>query len=165
MRDWQSPIGEDSGRAARRRELDVAFDEIWQLDAGAVLDRLMRDDEFTIYLVDDDEAVRDSLKLLLEAHGCRVEDYGSTGDFLRGFQPGERQCLILDHHLPEMNGLDFLESDDGARLRLPVILVTGGGDDGLKDRALRAGADAYFDKPLRDSELVATILRLLDAPL
>jgi len=116
----------------------------------------------TIFIVDDDEAVRDSLKLLLESHGCRVRDYGSTRDFFRDYRREERQCLVLDHHLPGETGIEFLESDDGANLRVPVILVTGGGDKALKARATKAGALAYFDKPIKDSELVATIFRLLD---
>ena len=118
----------------------------------------------TIFIVDDDEAVRDSLKLLLESHGCRVRDYGSTRDFFREYRKEERQCLVLDHHLPGETGIAFLESGDGAnlRLRLPVILVTGGGDPTLRARATAAGAVAYFDKPIDDSELVRTILRLLD---
>ena len=115
----------------------------------------------TIFIVDDDEAVRDSLKLLLEPHGCYVRDYGSTRDFFREFRKEERQCLILDHHLPGETGVEFLESDDGANLRVPVILVTGGGDQTLKARATKAGALAYFDKPINDSELVTTIFRLL----
>lgn len=115
----------------------------------------------TIFIVDDDEAVRDSLKLLLESHGCRVEDFGSTHDFFCAFRPAARQCLILDHHLPDQTGLAFLESDDGAKLHLPVILVTGGGDRELRERAARAGAAAYFDKPLNDVVLVETILKLL----
>jgi FixJ family two-component response regulator len=116
----------------------------------------------TIFIVDDDEAVRDSLKLLLESHGCRVRDYGSTRDFFRDYRKEGRQCLILDHHLPGETGIEFLESGDGANLRVPVILVTGAGDQSLKVRATRAGALAYFDKPIDDSELVATIFRLLD---
>ena len=121
-------------------------------------------EDFTIFIVDDDEAVRDSLKLLLESHGCQVRDYSTTRDFYRAFERGDRQCLVLDYHLPDQTGLDFLESDDGAKLGLPVIVVTGGGDDDLRERAIRAGANAYFDKPLNDTELVATILDLLDAP-
>jgi FixJ family two-component response regulator len=116
----------------------------------------------TIFIVDDDEAVRDSLKLLLESHGCRVRDYGSTRDFFRDYREGERQCVVLDHHLPGETGVEFLESDDGANLRVPVILVTGGGNQALKARATKAGALAYFDKPINDSELVSTIFRLLD---
>jgi two-component system response regulator FixJ len=114
----------------------------------------------TIFIVDDDEAVRDSLKLLLESHGCHVRDYSSTRDFFRDFRKEERQCLVLDHHLPDQTGVEFLESD-GANLRVPVILVTGGGDQALRARATKAGALAYFDKPINDSELVSTIFRLL----
>jgi FixJ family two-component response regulator len=140
--------------------MSVAFDGILQCESEAAFDQLMSD-HFTIFIVDDNDAVRDSLKLLLESHGCRVEDYRSTREFLDGFRAGGHQCLVLDHHLPDQNGLDFLESEEGARLRLPVIVVTGGGDEGLKARALRAGANAYFDKPLNDAVLVATILTLL----
>jgi two-component system response regulator FixJ len=118
----------------------------------------------TIFIVDDDEAVRDSLKLLLESHGWRVEDYGSTREFFGAFQHRGRQCLVLDHHLPGETGLDFLESKDGANLQLPVILVSGGGSEALRERATKAGALAYFDKPLNDSELVATIFKLIDEP-
>jgi FixJ family two-component response regulator len=63
----------------------------------------------TIFIVDDDDAVRDSLKLLLESHGCRVQDYGSTREFVHNFRRDQKQCLVLDHHLPDQNGLDFLE--------------------------------------------------------
>jgi two-component system response regulator FixJ len=115
----------------------------------------------TIFIVDDDEAVRDSLKLLLEAHGCRVRDYGSTREFVDNFRRDQKQCLVLDHHLPDQNGLDFLESDDGSNLQMPVIVVTGGGDATLRDRATRAGAHAYFDKPLNDTILLSTIFNLI----
>lgn len=112
-----------------------------------------------IYVVDDDDAVRDSLKLLLESHGCEVEDYGSTREFFQAYRPQEAQCLVLDHHLPGETGLEFLESIDGASLRIPVILVSGGGDRALKERALKAGVFAYFDKPLDNSRLLSAILK------
>jgi len=115
-------------------------------------------DEPVICIVDDDDAVRDSLKFFLESHGCHVEDYGSTREFLKAYRPREKQCLILDHHLPGETGLEFLESIDGAGLRLPVILVSGGGDRALKDRALKAGVLAYFDKPVDNDALLNTIL-------
>lgn len=137
----------------------MAFDGFLRLDSGAF--GLLMSETSTIFIVDDDEAVRDSLKLLLESHGCRVEDFGSTRDFFGAFRPAAHQCLVLDHHLPDQTGLAFLESNDGATLELPVILVTGGGDQELRARARRAGAAAYFDKPLNDAILVATILKLL----
>jgi two-component system response regulator FixJ len=139
----------------------VAFDGIWHYADKAGIDGTMSGN-YTIFIVDDDEAVRDSLKLLLESHGCRVKEFGSTREFIGAFHRQDRQCLVLDHHLPGETGLDFLESEDGAKLRVPVILMSGGGDRNLRERAAKAGALGYFDKPLDDSELVATIFKLLD---
>ena len=118
-------------------------------------------EEIVIFIVDDDDAVRDSLKLLLESYDCNVEDFGSTRDFLRAYRPRERQCLVLDHHLPGETGLDFLESIDGRSLRIPVILVSGGGDRALKERALKAGVAAYFNKPLDNSILLPAIFNAI----
>jgi FixJ family two-component response regulator len=117
--------------------------------------------EATVYIVDDDAAVRDSLKLLLETYGLAVVDYGSVGEFVRSYQPHERQCLVLDHHLAGETGLDFLESADHLGLRMPVILVSGGGDRAVKERALKAGVLAYFDKPLDNSALLTTIFKAI----
>jgi FixJ family two-component response regulator len=139
----------------------VVLDGVLQFGDEAGIIRAMSKNS-TIFIVDDDEAVRDSLKLLLESHGCRVQEFGSTREFIRAFDRQERQCLILDHHLPGETGLDFLESEDGAKLRVPVIMMSGGGDRSLRERATKAGALRYFDKPLDDSELVATIFELLD---
>jgi FixJ family two-component response regulator len=112
----------------------------------------------TVFIVDDDEAARDSLMLLLEAYGYDVQGFGSAREFLLVYRPRKRQCLVLDHHLRGETGLDFLQSIDGASLRLPVILVSGGGDRLLKERAHNAGVVAYFDKPLEISVLMTTIL-------
>jgi len=111
----------------------------------------------TIFVVDDYDAVRDSLKLLLELYGMTVEDYGSTAEFLRLYRPRPRQCLILDQHLPGVTGLDFLSSPEGARLRLPVILLTGRGDPALRARAAELGVSTYLEKPIADGALMAAI--------
>jgi two-component system, LuxR family, response regulator FixJ len=115
----------------------------------------------TIFVVDDDDAVRDSLKLLLESYGMTVEDYSSTAEFARSYRRREHQCLILDQHLPGSTGLDFLSSVDGARADLPVILVTGRGDRALRARAERLGVSAYLEKPVSDGVLIAEIERAL----
>jgi len=117
--------------------------------------------EATIFVVDDDEAVRDSLKLLLETYGFEVKDYGTIREFFRAYQPRDQQCLVLDDHLPDERGLDFIESNDGASLGIPVILVSGGGDRTLKERAVKAGAFAYLDKPLDNSGLLVTIFKAI----
>ena len=115
-------------------------------------------EDATIFVVDDDEAVRASLRLLLEAHGLRVEDFASTEAFVDAYRPQGRECLVLDQHIQGgVTGLDFLASGTPARLRLPVILVTGRGDDVLRAHALRAGAAAYLEKPCDEGELIAAI--------
>jgi two-component system, LuxR family, response regulator FixJ len=111
----------------------------------------------TIFIVEDDESVRGSLKLLLESYGMRVEDYGSAREFVRNYQVRSGHCLILDQHLPDMTGLDFVASPEGARLDIPVILVTGRGDDLIRAKALQAGVAAYLEKPLDDGVLINTI--------
>jgi FixJ family two-component response regulator len=114
------------------------------------------------YIVDDDAAVRDSLKILLESHGLRVEDFATAHDFAEGYRPGHCAVLVLDQDLPMTTGLDFLERAGSLDRDLPVILVTGRGDSAVEARALGAGVAAYFEKPLAAAQLVTTILRVLD---
>jgi len=116
-----------------------------------------------VFIVDDDEAVRDSLKLLLEAYGMAVEDYASTAEFARGYRTGGGDaCLILDQHLPGSTGLDFLSSSDGAKLDLPVILLTGRADAAIRARAVQLGVSAFLEKPVSDDVLLAAIRSALD---
>ena len=114
-------------------------------------------EDVTVYVVDDDDAVRDSLKLLLESYGIAVHAFGSTDEFLRGYRPNSHACLVLDQHLPGTTGLDFLHSSEGAQLELPVILVTGRGDATLRARALGVGVVAYLEKPVDDGALIVAI--------
>ena len=83
---------------------------------------MVEEAEPIIYVVYDDEAVRDSLKLLLEAYGMKVEDYRSSEEFARSYVPGRGVCLILDLHLPGARGLDYLAKQDDAAAELPVII-------------------------------------------
>jgi two-component system, LuxR family, response regulator FixJ len=113
-----------------------------------------------IFVVDDDEAVRDAIKALLEMHGLDVADFGSTTEFMRGYAKPAQGCLILDQHLPQRSGLDFLASAEGRKLGIPVILITGQGDENIKRRAEQAGA-AYLEKPLRRKNLIDTLERVI----
>lgn len=110
-----------------------------------------------IYILDDDNAVRDSLTLLLESHGFEVENYASADEFVRSCKPRDHACLILDHHLPGVTGLDFLASAEVADLDLPVILITGGADPGIRKRAQELGVVAFFEKPVTEGPLLAAI--------
>jgi two-component system response regulator FixJ len=119
-------------------------------------------EDTVVFVVDDDAAVRDSLKILLEIHGMSVQDFGSTEEFAENYRPHSRECLVLDQHLPMVSGLDFLSSPRGAQLDLPVILITGRGDDAIRARAQQLGVAAYLDKPVNDSQLLAAIRHALD---
>src|SRR5690348_3333021 len=87
-----------------------------------------------VFVVDNDDAVRDSIKLLLEVHGIDVEDYETTDAFARNYRKPCRGCIILDQHLTVQTGVDFLNSPVGRQLGVPVILVTGRGDPELEKR-------------------------------
>ncbi len=115
-----------------------------------------------VYVVDDDDAVRDSLKVLIEAHGITVEDYASTAEFFRAVGPQRNGCLILDLHLPGTSGLDFLAAHRDLPQQLPVIMITGRSDAASRQRAERLGVLDYLDKPVREDVLLASIRRALE---
>lgn len=110
-----------------------------------------------VYVVDDDEAVRDSTRVVLESYGMNVRTFGSARAFLSAMDDEINGCLLLDQHMPEMTGLEMLEVLKVSRKTLPVIMITARSDAGFKDRALRAGAVALLDKPVADDDLVRAI--------
>ena len=114
----------------------------------------------TIYVVDDDESVRDSARALLESYDLAVEDFASAKAFLESFQTDQGGCLLLDVNMPEMNGLELLELLRDREIGIPVIFVTAENNAGVTERAKRAGAFALFEKPVDDS-LIEAIGRAL----
>jgi two-component system, LuxR family, response regulator FixJ len=110
-----------------------------------------------IYVLDDDDAVRDSLKILLESYDLAVRDFGSVPDFLSKLEPNDAGCLVLDLHLPVMGGFDLLDTLTEHSSRVPVIVITGRGDAQTKARALEAGAVAFLEKPVNDQSLMTAI--------
>ena len=117
------------------------------------------EDAITVFIVDDDEAVRESLRVLLESYGIEVETYDSTSALVADASPQPPACLILDQHLNGMTGFDFLTSSERAALDLPVILITGQGDAKIRTRALQLGVSDYLEKPLDEMALLAAIRR------
>jgi two-component system response regulator FixJ len=111
----------------------------------------------TVYVVDDDDAVRDSLKILLESYDLAVRDFGSVADFLGALDATRASCLILDLHLPVMGGFDVMNTLAQRGSRLPVIVITGRGDSQTKARALEAGAMAFLEKPVDERSLMNAI--------
>ena len=110
-----------------------------------------------VYVVDDDEAVRDSTRVVLESYGMNVKTFGSANAFLAEVDDSSEGCLLLDQHMPEMTGLEFLEVLRAKHRALPVIMITGRSDAGFRERALRAGAVALLDKPVADDDLIRAI--------
>jgi len=110
-----------------------------------------------VYLVEDDEDVRDATLLLLESHGIVARGFATAGDFLGDFDPDLAVCVILDLHMPEMNGLELLEILRIGRVPTPVIAISGRRIPVLDKKIERAGAIAILSKPYCDSDLIALI--------
>ena len=117
----------------------------------------MTEAEFTVYVVDDDESVRASLKLLIEACGYLVVTFESAEDFLHSSFSGSQSCLILDIHLPGMSGLDLQKQLIKSQRRIPVVFITGNDRSRMEDEALRMGGVAYLRKPFEEQCLLDAI--------
>jgi two-component system, LuxR family, response regulator FixJ len=116
----------------------------------------------TVFIVDDDAAVRDSLAMLLELKGYGVRTFAGAEQFLAEYRPEWPGCLVLDLRMPGMSGLE-LQSELARRgVGLPVIIVTAHGDVATARGALKAGAIDFIEKPIDDEALVAAIGDALD---
>jgi two-component system, LuxR family, response regulator FixJ len=116
-----------------------------------------KDPRLIVWIVDDALSVRKSIGAVLETADIVVRDYGSAGEFLADFAPVEASCLIVDHHMPDMTGLDLLLHLRKEGVTVPVIVITGGGDAVLKEKALQAGAVTMLHKPVDGDELITLI--------
>ena len=116
----------------------------------------------TIFVVDDEGALREAMRELLQEEGWAVEAYSSGEAFLEAYHPGREGCLVVDARMPEMSGLELLERLKARSGGPPAIMITGHADVRLAVRAMRAGAMAFLEKPVQYDELVLNIERALD---
>lgn len=115
----------------------------------------------TVYVVDDDPVMRTALERLMRSVGLRAETFPAAAEFLAA--PLTRPaCLILDIRLPEMDGLELQRRIAGTDRDLPVVVITGEGDEEAHRRALAAGAVSFFHKPVDDEALLDAVYRAID---
>jgi len=121
----------------------------------------MREDPATVFVVDDDEAVRASLKLLLKTLGLPAQTYASAQEFLATFDARRGGCLVLDIRMPGMSGLELQEELNARGAILPIIFITGHGDVPMAVEAMQRGAMDFLQKPFRDQDLLDRITEAL----
>lgn len=115
-----------------------------------------------VYVIDDDDAVRDSLETYLVLKGLSVVTFSSGKILLDDERRNGPELLIIDVNMPDIDGLSLLELLRDRGVAAPAIIITGLGDDDLRERAARAGAADFFDKPVDPRALVRSVLRLID---
>jgi two-component system response regulator FixJ len=115
-----------------------------------------------VFIVDDEEAVRDSIALLLRSVGIRSRTYGDAREFLDSYQPAEHGCLVLDIRMPRLGGMEVQHELNRRGWAVPVIFVTGHGDVPMAVEAMRAGAVDFLQKPFKDDELIRRVQKALE---
>ena len=119
-------------------------------------------DEAMVFVIDDDESIRESLKSLLRSVGLGVETFASAQEFLQSTRPDVPACLILDVRMPGLSGLDLQRDLTEANIHIPIIFITGHGDIPMSVRAMKAGAVEFLTKPFRDQDLLDAIQQALE---
>lgn len=114
-----------------------------------------------VFVVDDDESVRTSLRFLLRAAGLEGRAFGSAPEFLRSYDPAQPGCLVLDVRMPGMSGLELQLELSLRGATIPVIFITGHGDIPMAVEAMQRGAHDFLQKPFCDQDLIERIQRAL----
>jgi FixJ family two-component response regulator len=115
----------------------------------------------TVFIIDDDAAVRASIQDLLDSSGLRSESFETAEQFLRSKRSDGPSCLILDVRLPGINGLDFQRRLADAGFQIPIIFITGHGDIPMTVKAMKSGAVEFLTKPFLDTDLLNAIHQAL----
>lgn len=123
------------------------------------------DREQTVFVVDDDEGIRDGLGMLLATVGQPCEAFASATEFLDAYDPHRRGCLVLDIRMPRISGLELQQLLNERGSDLPIIFITGHGDIPMAVEAMRHGALDFIRKPFREQDLLDRINEALDVEL
>jgi FixJ family two-component response regulator len=118
--------------------------------------------EPVVFVVDDDESVREALGSLFRSVGLKVQLFASAAELLRGNLPNVASCLVLDVRMPGLSGLEFQAELAKAGLRVPIIFMTGHGDIPMSVQAMKAGAVDFLPKPFRDQDMLDAVSGALE---
>jgi len=121
----------------------------------------MHDQNSSVFVVDDDRSIRESLQNLIQSMGLRVQTFVSAQEFLTSKRADAPSCLVLDVELPGLSGLDLQQELAKADVQIPIIFITGHGDIPMSVRAMKAGALEFFTKPFDPESLVQAVQRAL----
>src|SRR5215472_4337362 len=116
----------------------------------------------TVFVVDDDEGVRNSLRFLLKSVGQQTHTLASATEFLETYKPSQPGCLVLDVRMPGMSGLELQQQLNLRGAIIPVIFITGHGDIPMAVEAMQQGAFDFLQKPFRDQDLIDRVQRALE---
>ena len=122
----------------------------------------MNTSDAIVFVIDDDESMREALKSLIRSVGLSVETFASAHEFLESRRPDIPACLILDVRMPGLSGLDLQRDLTEANIHIPIIFITGHGDIPMSVRAMKAGAVEFLTKPFRDQDLLDAIQQALE---
>ena len=117
----------------------------------------MSDEQPVVFVIDDDQSMREALGSLLRTVGLEVHTFTSTRDFLRAKRPDEPSCLVLDVRLPGLSGLDFQSELIKSNIDFPIIFISAHGDIPMTVRAIKAGAIEFLTKPFRHQDLLDAV--------
>jgi FixJ family two-component response regulator len=123
---------------------------------------ILSDAQSIVFIIDDDESLRDALKRLFRSVGLQAEAFATAPEFLNCKLPDVPSCLVLDIRLPGISGLDFQAELGNAHIQIPIIFVTGHGDIPMSVRAMKAGAVEFLTKPFRDQDMLDAVRIALD---
>jgi len=114
-----------------------------------------------VFVVDDDASVRKALGRLIRSAGYDVEIFGAASEYLAREAPARPACLVLDIRMPDMTGIELQRTIEGTQMAIPIVFITGHGDDAIREQSLAAGAVDVLYKPVDDQTLLAAIEQAL----
>ncbi|MHC4535769.1 MAG: response regulator transcription factor [Planctomycetota bacterium] len=115
----------------------------------------------TVFIVDDDKAMRDGVSLLVKSVGLQTKSFNNAQDFLGNYCASEPGCLVLDVRMPGMSGIELMEDLTERQISIPVIFLTGHGDVSMGVSAMKAGAEDFIEKPPKDQVLLDAIQKAI----